>query len=372
MPTLSSLTVNLRGDSSSLVKASRSGLKAIKGLRDGVAGTVLKVGALAGAVSGLVGAAGLVGLARQSSESVDKVGKLSTQLGITGTEVQKLELVAELSGVSIETLSKAFQRTTRLAGDFQAGGKEASETFKRLGISLAEVRKASPVELFQRVISRLGEITSKSKQASIGNKLFAEQWQTLGPLIEGFNAAFRRAGIVFDDLKFGIGDGAKAVENLNDNLTVGQKALTAFRNLVFAKLAPDLDTLVIKLGRMAEAWVRSAGGADQLADVVVGKLRAALPQIVGWARDVKASIDELRISIEGVGAAYQAVGDFLGRSAVGAQGVLTGDVNKINAAFPGAAAQAEGVAAEKSVKELEQINDTLRDIKNNGPGLVFG
>ena len=187
MPKLSSLTVELRGDSTSLVTASRQGLRAIQGLASGVAGTVARVAGLGGAITGLVGGAGLVALSNASRDSVDRIGKLSTQLGVTGTEVQKLKLVAELSGVGVDELSKAMQRTARVFGDARAGSASAAEGFERLGLSLGELEGLAPLALFRQVVGRLAEVEDLTARASIGNDLFGRSWQQLGPLVEGFS-----------------------------------------------------------------------------------------------------------------------------------------------------------------------------------------
>ena len=160
VPTLTSLTVNLKGDSSSLVKATSRGLKAIGSLSKGIGTTVLKVGGLAGAITGLAGGAGLLALARASSASVDAIGKLSTQLQVSGTDVQKLGLVAELSGLQSEDLIKATQRITRILGDASRGSKQAITLFGDLGVRWQDLQKVSPVERLRLVAKALNALAT--------------------------------------------------------------------------------------------------------------------------------------------------------------------------------------------------------------------
>ena len=243
---------------------------------------MLKVGGLAAAITGVAGA----GLAwsrsgARASQSVDKVGKLSTQLGISGTEVQKLGFVAELSGIQSDDLVKALQRITRILGDAGRGSKEARKMFADLGLQWDQLKKVSPVGRLKLVTGALARTSDETRKAALGNKLFEEQWQRLGPLIAGFEESMRRANVVFDDLGFGIGGAAKNVESLNGNLTTASTMFTQFRDVVFAKTAPILDHFVVKLGRMAEGWIKANGGANALADTLVAKLPQALSKSIG-------------------------------------------------------------------------------------------
>lgn len=371
MPTLTSLTVDLRGDASSLVSASRRGLAAVQNLTRGVGGTIARVGGLATAITGLVGTAGLVALGKQAASNVDRIGKLSTQLGVTATEVQKLELVAELSGTSIDNVAKALQRTARVAGEARQGSAAAADAFAALGISVADLERLTPAALFERVVGALGRVADLSLRGAIANRLFGRQWQELNPLIEGFAGNMARAAVVFDDLKFGLGDGARGVEELNDHLTVAQTMMVAFRDLVFAKLAPSLSALVVQLGRMAEEWVRSAGGADRLAEVVAGRLLSVIPQATRLWRELEVTLGGIGAAFDAVVASVTAAAAGVGAFAAAARGVVGGDIALINAAIPGASEHAARVAEGKSVEELERQTALLRDIRDNNFGLVF-
>jgi len=386
MPTLTSLTVNLKGDASSLVRASRSGLASVRRLSNGIGGTVARVAGLAGAIAGLAGSAGLLALGRAASQNVDRIGKLSTQLGVSGTEVQKLGLIAELSGMKTEGLVKAMQRITRIVGDAGAGGKEAAKLFDRLGLSVDDLIKAAPLERFRKVIVALGGIRAATEQAAVGNKLFEEQWQRIVPLLEGFESNARRASAVFDVMKFGIGDGAKEVERLNDNFSVVSAMLVGFRDLVFAKVSPAISELVEGLGSLAEAWIKANGGASVLADTLITKVTGAIKRLgpemealmnaaTGIAWTFNAIVDSVK-ALGNIGAGIAAAG-----GAIASGDASRGGWQRTTSAIMGQAlsdawaqftgGSAGGSGADGQLDELRQQTSLLRDLSRGGVPAVL-
>ena len=377
MPTLTSLTVNLKGDSSSLTKATRTAAQSIRNLSRGLGATVLKVGGLAAAITGLAGGAGLIALAKTSASSVDAIGKLSTQLGISGTDVQKLGLIAELSGIKTESLVKAMQRVTRLVGDAGAGSKEAGKLISRLGLSYDELNKASSVERFQLVGGALNKLGNATEKASLGNKLFEEQWQRLNPLLLGFSENAGRARAVFDTLGLGIGDGAKGVESLNDNLTVAGTMLVAFRDLVFSKAAPALNEIVVQVGRLAEAWIKANGGAGALADTLLQNVQRALQSVGGMFETLKNAAAPFLWVLDKISTLLNVIGHAQGGVVAAAGAVLDGNfagAGRIISDLPGGLAAAAGFAQggdDGAVDELKEQTDLLREVVRNGATGAF-
>jgi len=365
MPTLTSLTVNLRGDSSSLVRATRSSLRAVGSLTAGIGRSVLKVGGLAAAIGGLAGGAGLLKLASASRESVDNIGKLSTQLGVSGTEVQKIGLVAELSGMKSEGLIKAMQRVTRIVGDAGAGSKEAGKLIERLGLSYDELNEATSLDRFAMVVAALNKTKDATEKASIGNKLFEEQWQRMNPLLTGFAGNMSRAGAVFDDMGFGIGDLSKGVEGLNDDMSVFSAMLVQFRNLVFAKVAPILGSLTTSFGMIAQAQIEAAGGAGKLADALINKVLSAGDKVSDMFAGMKDAITGIVATFGFLIDVVQAIAQIstgLGAAAVTLGGGNVVGAGRILADIPGAALGEFGSEDDPATRELEEQTSLLRDI----------
>ena len=100
---------------------------------------------LKGAINFLSTAGGvaLVGtfgaMATSLNKTADRIGKVSSKLGVSTEALQKLQFSAEQSGVSTETLNMAFQRFTRRIADARQGTGTALKAFQQMGISLQGV-----------------------------------------------------------------------------------------------------------------------------------------------------------------------------------------------------------------------------------------
>ena len=67
-------------------------------------------GGLTTAVAGAVTAIGIGGLMSSLKDLGDRIGKVSTQIGISSDNLQKLQFAAEQSGLTTDTLNTAMQK----------------------------------------------------------------------------------------------------------------------------------------------------------------------------------------------------------------------------------------------------------------------
>ena len=91
-------------------------------------------GGLATAAVGLAGAVGIGALLSSMRDLGDRIGKVSTQIGISAVNLQKLQFSAEQSGLSTDTLNTAMQKFAINIGKANDGAKIQEEAFSSLGI----------------------------------------------------------------------------------------------------------------------------------------------------------------------------------------------------------------------------------------------
>jgi len=106
-----------------------------------------------------LGAGVLVGLtldkARSQIEGVIKsaagLQQLSERTGSTVESLSGLASIAKLSGTDAESLAGGLQKLSKAMVDAQAGGKNTAAAFASLGISTADLKNASPAEVFEKI-----------------------------------------------------------------------------------------------------------------------------------------------------------------------------------------------------------------------------
>lgn len=286
MATLTSLSVLLKGDASSLTKATQVGVKAVAGFAKAVGKA-----SLIGGAAFLGSAAALVKLGNAARESIDAHAKNASRLGLTVTQAQKLALVAGQSDVKIRTLNTAMAALSKEAGLAAAGSEKAEKKFTALGLSMDEVSAASPFEQLQLVTQALGETANFAERAAKGNAIFGESWLKLNPLIDAGANATKDANLIFDELGLGLNDSAGAIEQFNDKLDSLSNLGTALRDKVFATLAPELANISSKLLDGAAAFIKARGGGEALAQTIATDLVGGIKSAIAFFGDLKNAID---------------------------------------------------------------------------------
>ena len=198
--------------SKSLKKASKSTdkfSKSMKGLKTIVAGLIgLKLGKE------------LVGIFNRSTELADSVAKLSSRLGVSTEALQKLQFVAERSGLSMETMNLSIQRMVRRSAEAATGIGEAKDAFKELGFTTEQLINQSPEEMFLQIAGSLEKLGTEGQQVRMLFKIFDTEGvgvkQAMMKGAEGVQALFDR----FDELNATMGpDFLAASEQYQDALT---------------------------------------------------------------------------------------------------------------------------------------------------------
>ena len=80
------------------------------------------LGGLQSAVGALAGVAGFGALVSTFRDVGDRLGKVSSQLGVTTGAIQAIRFAAEQSGIANNTMDTALQRLNRRLGDFVTPG----------------------------------------------------------------------------------------------------------------------------------------------------------------------------------------------------------------------------------------------------------
>src|SRR5262245_34245446 len=155
--------------------------KSMQKIADQTKQTNLSVKDLIGSVQGIAGAfgialtaQGLINFGKQILETADHLVTLSERLGMTTTQVQQLQYIAETSGTNLDAMAQA-------AGNLksQFSNLKVQDTLRDMGLSVQQLKAANPYEMLQQVGKGLAEISDKSEQAEKARALFGRGWQEI-------------------------------------------------------------------------------------------------------------------------------------------------------------------------------------------------
>lgn len=333
---LASLQIDLLANSAKMVTE----LNKANGHLDGFAKKAAQAGKLV-KVAFVAATTGMfANMVKESIDSADRLGKLSQRLGASTEALSELQHVADLSGVSFNTMTMGLQRMTRRVSEAAAGSGEAKKALAELGISAQRLNQLAPEKQFEVLADALAGVSNEGDRVRLAMKFFDSEGvalvQTMGQGAEGIRAMreeARKLGITLSQ------EDAQAAAIFNDQMTratatmngfakeIALNSVTAFNKLTEAfnavsgeaqSSAPDLSAIqdIIK-GAGAAAFVTYngiqalgqglTGLAFAVAEVLQGNFKNAISELeLGFSR----MKDEINEALEGVDRLYNYSGSF--------------------------------------------------------------
>ena len=244
--------IEVKGDEKDAVRSAKK-------LSDGYQGAFRKIGGFLQAhkVALLAGAAAIAGsvaalgkLAKATADTGDKYAKMSQQVGLSVETLSAFDHVAQINGVTIETVAMGLKNLSTRALDVTQGLAESKRSFEALGISVTdnngELKDAEA--LFIEVADKIGSLENKTQKVAIATEIFGRAGMKLIPMFNSGAEGIRSLLQESDDL--GItwrSDTAKSAEDMNDALTRMGGALKGVRNVIGIALLPVIESMADKM-----------------------------------------------------------------------------------------------------------------------------
>jgi hypothetical protein len=203
-------------------------------------------------------AVGLGVAIRGQLAEADKLGKMAQSIGVPVEELSKLKHAADLSGVSLESLSKGVGRLNRNLVEGAQGLSTPIRAFEALGISIrnADGSLKTVSQALPEIADRFANMRDGPEKTALAMQLLGRAGAQLIPMLNlgaaGINELMQEAeqlGLVIDSKT------AKAAEEFRDNLTRLARVKDGMITQITARLAPALAVL-------SERLVSAAKDAD--------------------------------------------------------------------------------------------------------------
>lgn len=224
-------------------KASRT-LKQLKGnLGEVHKGFDLIKGAL-GPLIAAGGAATFGAMVKSSIDAANRLGDLSTRLGVAVEDLSRLQYAAKLTGVSSTTLTTGLQRMTRRIAEAAGGSGEAVKALNELGLSAGKLKDLTPDQQFEVLADALESVPSQADKVRLSMKLLDSEGVALLQTMAGGSAAIRAMGEESDATGNTISTNfAASATKANAAINKLGAAATGTRNAIAAGMAPALESI---------------------------------------------------------------------------------------------------------------------------------
>ena len=283
----------------------------------------------------------------------DEINTLAATTGLSTDALQEYKYMAELTDVSLETITGSMTKLVRSMNSAREEKGEAAEVFRELGIAVKDsagnLRDSRTV--FIEAITALGKIENETERDAAAMTLFGKSARDLNPLIktgaeklESLAKEAHDAGYVLS------GEALQALQKQQDAQDRLSKKTEALSKRFAAGLAPSVEKAASKLDEMAsspklrQALDDASKAIGSVIEGAVGLAEKALPLVLDFFGLFD---DKIRLYTEEELALIQSIDD-----AIAAHQALTDEYKN----------KADSIVEEKNrTKDLWQELQTLVD-----------
>ncbi len=180
-------------------------------------------------------------------DKMDEMGKAAQKIGIPAEELSALKYVADLSGVSFESLTKSVAKLGKTMTESAAKPtSEAANAFRAIGVSArnSDGSLKTTSQVIGEVAGKFEGMKDGAGKTAIAMALFGRAGADLIPLLNAGKTGIAEATI--EARKFGLiisTETTKAAEAFNDNLTRLVRVKDGLIITIAARMLPALQAL---------------------------------------------------------------------------------------------------------------------------------
>lgn len=238
------------------------------------------------------GASAFVGFIKTSIDAADSLNDLSQKTGISVTSLGGLQITADQSGTSLDTLAKGVKELSIFMVEAADGNKQNAATLKALGVTAKE-----PEQALIQLANAFEKMQDGPRKTKLANDILKKSGQDMIPVLNNGGDALQRNLDLFKQLNPNIEQLARQSDQFNDQMVALKASSTAFGNAAAANLLPVLNSILKttidttrESGLLAGTW---AGMKGLFSNIFSDAGSPREQQIAG-------RLDEIRDSMDGI------------------------------------------------------------------------
>jgi hypothetical protein len=240
-----------------------------------LSGLVSKVFSLRTAVLGLVGGFVSLSTIKAFGDQADSLLKLAESTGDTVRNLSELQTAFDLAGLKADNFDEALKALTVQSTKAQQDvGGNLARSFAAVGISIEDLQRLAPAQLFEKIAAGLDRYGSAQQRASALARVLPGQFQQLLPILGKGLGDFqkqiedvRKAGATITEQQ------ARAAAALNDSLSKVGISIGGLARALIEQFGPQATVI---FERLAEGITANRGLVVDLAKAIAGALVSAI------------------------------------------------------------------------------------------------
>lgn len=180
---IGNLAVNLTLETAAFQKGATIAERRAVSMGQKFSGAAKSFGGFASALGIGIGVGALVGITKSAFDMASALDESAQKMGVTVEALQHLNLAAEQSGISQESLAGAMAKLNKNMGLLQQGSPQAAAAFATIGLAAEDLKNKSPEQALGIIADRLNKLPSVQERVAVGAKLMGRGFSELLPLI---------------------------------------------------------------------------------------------------------------------------------------------------------------------------------------------
>ena len=173
----------------------------------------------------------------------DNLLTLSAQTGLSTDTLEKYNAVAELTDVSMETLTKSMAKNIKSMSDARDGSKAYAEAYEKLGVQItnADGSLRDSETVYWETIDALKGVSDETERDALAMELFGKKAQDLNTIIEMGSEGVAEYSQMAEDMGAVLGgEGLQALGALDDQMQIFKSTTGATKNILASAFAPAM------------------------------------------------------------------------------------------------------------------------------------
>jgi hypothetical protein len=280
------IAIGATDETAGAFQAVRGRLQQLSGQAQALTGSF---SAVASGLAAVLGGVSLTAYFKQVVDGIDRLNDLKDATGASIGNLSALEDVAARTGTSFETVQAALVKFNQaLAG--AKPGSAAAEVFRRLGLSLADLRDQDPAEALRQTAVALARFPDDGNKARASMELFGRSLGQVAPLLADLAKSGELNATVTEKQ-------AAEAEAFNIKLAQFAKNATDAGRAVAGALLPSMNSLLEVLNQAARNPGGFFAGLAKQADL--GALRGQIDGLRTAAERMEPAVARARATLAG-------------------------------------------------------------------------
>ena len=242
--------------------ALQTGLKAAQGSVTGFANNVKSQ--LAAAFTFTAFTAGL----KSAIDKGDQLQDIAEKFGLSASKLQTLGNAASVYGSGIENISSGLNKLSLAQQKALAGDTDLQDTFKEVGISLADLKSLSPEDVFLKVSDSFASGANDGRQFIIVNELLGKAQTDLIKVMNQGSAAILEQGtsmgVWSDETIAALSEASDGIKIFQNNITIAFGYIATLGNGLVKAFQAIVESVTLMGLAAKEAVTGNIGGAREL------------------------------------------------------------------------------------------------------------